>query len=96
MWFEIVSYHFTSFMKYYLYILQCSDGSYYTGVTNDLEKRLRQHNGEITGGAVYTSNKRPVKLIHTEDFSTHLEASRREIAIKKLNRIQKQKLIGMH
>jgi len=80
-------------MVYYVYIIQCADGSYYTGITNDLEKRMRQHNGEIKGGAIYTSNKRPVKLIYTEEFSTHLEASRREIAIKKLNRIQKQKLI---
>lgn len=81
-------------MEYYVYILKCADKSYYTGVTNDLEKRLRQHNGLIKGGAVYTRSRRPVKLVHFEEFETHLEASRREIAIKKLNRVQKQKLIS--
>lgn len=80
---------------YYVYILECVDGSYYTGITNDLTKRLKQHNGEISGGAIYTRNKRPVKLIHQEKYLSHLEASRREIAIKKLNRVQKQKLISM-
>ena len=79
-------------MEYYVYILECADGSFYTGIATNLERRIRQHNGEIAGGAVYTRNKRPVKLVHKEDFSTHLEASRREIAIKKLNRSQKQKL----
>lgn len=77
---------------YYLYILECSNGSYYTGITNDLKKRLRQHNGEIAGGAIYTSNKRPVKLIHTETFKTHLEAARREVRIKQMTRAQKEKL----
>lgn len=82
-------------MNYFVYILKCSDGSYYTGITNDLQKRLRQHNGEILGGAIYTRNKRPVELVYKEKYLSHLEASRREIAIKKLNRIQKQKLISM-
>ena len=75
-----------------MYILKCGDGSYYTGITNNLEKRLRQHNGEITGGAVYTSNKRPVKLVHTETFDSHLEASRREIEIKGWTRKKKETL----
>ncbi|MCL6096915.1 MAG: GIY-YIG nuclease family protein [Patescibacteria group bacterium] len=79
-------------MSYFIYILECVDKSYYTGITNNLEKRMRQHNGELKGGAVYTRNKRPVKLVHKEEYSSHLEASRREIAIKKLSRINKEKL----
>lgn len=79
-------------MEYFVYIMECADGSYYTGITNDLKKRLRQHNGEISGGAVYTSNKRPVKLIHTETYKTHLEAARREIQIKSWTRKKKEKL----
>ena len=77
---------------YYVYILECSDNSYYTGITNNLTKRLRQHNGEIAGGAVYTSNKRPVKLIHREEFDTHLKAARREMEIKGWTRKRKETL----
>lgn len=80
--------------KYFVYILECNDGTYYTGITIDLKNRLRQHNGEIVGGAFYTQNKRPVKMLYTEEYSTHLEAARREVAIKKLNRTQKEKLIS--
>ncbi|PIY93900.1 MAG: hypothetical protein COY68_05070 [Candidatus Levybacteria bacterium CG_4_10_14_0_8_um_filter_35_23] len=78
--------------SYFLYILECHDGSFYTGIATDIKKRLRQHNGEIVGGAIYTNSKRPVKLVYKEEYETHLEASRREIAIKKLTRTQKQKL----
>ena len=80
-------------MNYYLYILECSDGSFYTGITIDIENRLRQHNGEIVGGAFYTRNKRPVKLIYKETFKTHLEAARREVKIKGWTREKKEELI---
>jgi putative endonuclease len=80
-------------MVYNVYIVQCSDKTYYTGITIDIKNRLRQHNGEIVGGAFYTRNKRPVKLVYKEEYKTHLEASRREIAIKKLSRAQKEKLM---
>ena len=78
--------------SYSIYIVECSDGSYYTGITNSIAKRLRQHNGEISGGAIYTSRKRPVKLVHTETYQTHLEAARREVEIKQMTRVQKQRL----
>ncbi len=81
-------------MQYYVYILECKDKTYYTGITNNLEKRLRQHNGEIVGGAFYTKNKRPVKLIYKEEYKTHLEAARREVEIKKFPRLKKEKLIN--
>ncbi len=77
---------------FYVYIIKCSDDSLYTGIATNLERRLRQHNGKIVGGAVYTRNKRPVKLVHTEEYGTHLAASRREISIKKLSRVNKEKL----
>ena len=80
-------------MKYFTYIVKCSDDTLYTGITNNLEKRLRQHNGEITGGAFYTRNKRPVKLIYQEEFDSHLTAARREVEIKKWPRQKKLKLI---
>ena len=79
-------------MKYFVYIMKCADGSYYTGITIDIKHRLRQHNGEIVGGATYTSIRRPVKLIHSESYKTHLEAARREIQIKKMTRKNKEKL----
>jgi putative endonuclease len=79
---------------FFIYILECSDNTYYTGISNNLTKRLRQHNGEIVGGAFYTRNKRPVKLIYSEEYETHLEAARREVKIKQLTRIQKDKLVN--
>jgi putative endonuclease len=81
---------------YFVYVLECSDKTLYTGITINIKNRLRQHNGEIVGGAFYTKNKRPVKLIYKEEYKTHKEAIIREIAIKKLTRTQKQKLIGTH
>ena len=79
---------------HFVYILQCSDKTLYTGITIDIKNRLRQHNGEIAGGAFYTRNKRPIKLVYQEEYQTLKEAILREIAIKKLSRTQKQKLIG--
>lgn len=79
---------------FFVYIMECADGTFYTGISNNLEKRLRQHNGEITGGAFYTRNKRPVKLIYKETYETHKEAMLREFAIKKLTRKQKQLLLN--
>ena len=75
----------------YTYILQCSDGTYYTGWTNDLEKRLDAHN---TGkGAKYTKTRRPVTLMYYEMFATKEEAMKWEYAIKQLNRKKKTELI---
>ena len=78
---------------YFVYIVRCKDKSLYTGITKDLENRLRQHNGEIVGGAFYTKNKRPIKLVYTEEHMTHLSAARREVEIKKMSKAQKEKLI---
>lgn len=80
-------------MQYCVYILKCSDGTLYTGKTTDINKRLRAHNGEINGGAKYTSGRRPVILSYLETHSTITEALGREAEIKRMNKIQKMKLI---
>ena len=77
-----------------VYILRCADDSLYTGITNDIEKRLQQHNGEQKNGAKYTRSRQPVTLVYSETTSSRSEASKREYAIKSLSRIQKQALIA--
>lgn len=76
----------------YAYILRCGDGSYYAGWTNDLKKRLEDHN--LGRGAKYTRAHLPVILVYYESFETKAEAMRREAAIKKLSRPQKERLIA--
>lgn len=83
-------------IKYFVYILECNNNTFYTGITNNLKKRLRQHNGEIVGGAFYTRNKRPVKLIYTEEYETHIDAARREVKIKQMTRTQKENLVSRY
>lgn len=75
----------------YVYILKCRDGSLYTGWTNDLERRLREHNAGK--GAKYTKSRRPVILVYFEEFVTKEEAMSREYAIKRLRRKEKRKLV---
>ncbi|MCU7558410.1 GIY-YIG nuclease family protein [Macrococcus capreoli] len=77
--------------NHYIYILECGDGTLYTGYTNDLDKRLETHNAGK--GAKYTRNRLPVKRIYEERFETKREAMQREYAIKQLTRHQKIKLI---
>lgn len=76
---------------HYIYIVECSDGTYYTGYTNDIEKRILAHNEGK--GAKYTRGRRPVVLKYQESYKTKSEAMSREYSIKKLSRQQKQKLI---
>lgn len=75
----------------YTYILKCSDGTYYTGWTNDLEKRLEAHNNGT--GSKYTRCRIPVVLAYHECYDTKQEAMKREAAIKKLTRKAKEQLI---
>ena len=75
----------------YTYILECKDGTYYTGWTNNLEKRLKDHNDGK--GAKYTKARLPVSLIYHEEFQTKEEAMSREYAIKRMTRSEKSKLI---
>lgn len=74
-----------------VYILKCNDQSYYTGITNNLEKRISDHeNGK---GAKYTRGRGPFKLVFKEIFPNRSEASKREFFIKALNRSEKENLI---
>ena len=77
--------------KHYVYILRCSDDTFYTGYTTDPERRTRVHNSGK--GAKYTRPRRPVELIYTEEFDDKREAQRREYAIKQMTRAEKEKLI---
>ena len=77
-------------MSFYVYILLCMDGSFYTGYTKDLDERTRQHeNGK---GAKYTKSHRPQKVAYVEVFGSRSSAMKRERAIKKLTYQQKQEL----
>lgn len=78
---------------WFVYIVKCADGSLYTGVTTDPKRRLRQHNGEIQGGAKYTRLRRPVEMSWQESHPDRSSAAKREYAIKQLPRAAKLKLI---
>lgn len=75
----------------YTYILKCNDDTLYTGWTNNLEKRIKDHNDGK--GAKYTKTRRPVELVYYEKFETKEEAMKREYAIKQLTREEKKTLI---
>ena len=74
----------------YVYIIECKDGTLYTGWTTDIERRLKEHNKGI--GSKYTCSRCPVQLRHLEKFETKQEAMKREYAIKQLTRKNKIKL----
>ncbi len=78
---------------WYVYLLRCRDGSFYTGVARDLERRLRQHNGELAGGARYTRGRRPVELVWSEACADRGAAQAREAQVRKLSRAEKLRLV---
>ena len=78
---------------YYLYILQCSDGTLYTGITTDLARRVEEHNSG-TLGAKYTRGRRPVTVAYSKKFRTRSTASQAESRIKKLSRQEKLDLLS--
>ncbi len=78
-------------MAYYCYILECNDGSYYTGWSTDPHRRARQHNAGR--GARYTRQHLPVRLVYVEEHPSRQAAMRREAQIKKLTHQSKQQLI---
>jgi len=77
---------------WFCYLLQCADGTLYTGITNDLDRRLAAHNAGKA--SKYTRGRLPVALLYTEPHPDRAAASRREIEIKRLPRTQKLALIG--
>ena len=79
-------------IEWWVYMVSCSDGSLYTGITTNVERRISEHNTSKKG-AKYTRNKRPVRLVYSEAQSDRSTASKREYFIKKLSRDEKLKLI---
>ena len=80
-------------MQYFVYILECADKTLYVGSTNNLEKRLHDHNNSKSG-AHYTKIRRPVVLRYSESFETKSEALKREYVLKKLSRAEKLDLFS--
>lgn len=76
---------------WYIYILECSDGTLYTGITTDVNRRLLEHNSGK--GAKYTRNRKPVKLLALFEANNRSEASKEEYRIKRLSREEKLKLL---
>ena len=76
---------------WYLYILRCGDGTFYTGITTDVDKRLEAHRSGR--GAKYTRGRAPLEVIYRECCGTHSDALKREMAVKRLSREEKQALI---
>lgn len=74
---------------WWVYMLRCADGSLYTGITTDVDRRLAEHNGDGAAGARYTRSRRPVELVYAEAAASRAEAARREAAIKRLERARK-------
>ena len=78
---------------WHVYMVRCSDGTLYTGITNDLEKRIEAHNSG-KDGARYTRARRPVTLVYSEQVQSKSAAARLEYRIKKLRRSKKELLAG--
>jgi putative endonuclease len=76
-----------------VYLLKCCDDSLYCGISNDLEKRLKQHSGEIKRGAKYTLSRKPCVLVYQEQAENRSEALKREAEIKKMTRPAKLALV---
>ena len=77
---------------WYLYILRCRDGSLYTGITDDVQRRLAAH--KSGKGAKYTRGRGPLELVYSETCGSHSDALKRELAIKALTKTEKLKLIS--
>ncbi|SDL98648.1 putative endonuclease [Halogranum gelatinilyticum] len=77
---------------HYVYIVECHDGTYYTGYTTDVERRVDEHNDGT--GAKYTRGRTPVELVHTESFDSKSGAMSREYEIKQLTRREKEQLVA--
>ena len=81
-------------MRWFLYILECGDSTLYTGITNDLERRIAAH--ESGTGAKYTKGRGPFKLLYSEEFEDRSGASKYEVKIKALSRLDKLDLISQN
>lgn len=77
--------------QHFVYIVECADGTYYTGYTTDVDRRVAEHNAGT--GAKYTQGRRPVELVHTEAYASQSAAMQREYAIKQRRRAAKEQLV---
>jgi len=80
-------------MSWYVYILKCNDETLYTGITTDLDRRVKEHNSDNQLGAKYTKARRPVTLSYSEPYDNRSQASQREYQIKKYSRAKKLRLV---
>lgn len=78
--------------NWHVYIVRCNDGTFYTGVAKDLERRIQQHN-HSNAGAKYTRTRRPVELVYREAAADRSSAQQREYQLRKLSAAQKRQLI---
>ena len=81
-------------MHWLVYMLECSDNSIYTGITNNLENRLKKH--QSGDGAKYLRGRLPIKIVYKELFINRSEATKREISIKKMSKKEKKILIYLN
>ena len=79
--------------KWILYVVRCSDGSLYTGVTNNLKRRILEHNYGMRG-AKYTRSRRPVEVVYEENCTSHSDALKKEWAFKKLSKAKKERRVA--
>jgi putative endonuclease len=79
-------------LPWLVYILRCVDDTLYTGITTDITRRIHEHNTDNKVGSKYARVRRPVRLVYQETYASRSEASKREAAIKKLSRQEKEKL----
>ena len=84
---------FVSRLRWKVYILKCGDGSFYTGVSTDIERRVYEHNN-TSKASKYTRSRRPVSLVWTSDFMDKSSAHKLECRIKSLNRKRKEELVA--
>ncbi|MEK7117114.1 MAG: GIY-YIG nuclease family protein [Patescibacteria group bacterium] len=82
----------TTFYMYFVYIIECKDKSFYTGITNDLNRRFNEHKSGV--GGHYTSSKQVSKILYTEKYPNRSSALKREAQIKKWTRAKKEALIA--
>ena len=79
--------------KWILYVVRCSDGSLYAGITRNLKRRILEHNYGMKG-AKYTRSRRPVRVVHKEDCNSHSDALKKEWAFKKFSKAKKERIIA--
>jgi predicted GIY-YIG superfamily endonuclease len=80
--------------SWFVYIVRCADASLYTGITNDIERRINAHNNDNRTASAYTRSRRPVELVYQESHQTRSQASKREYQIKQLSRKEKIALLN--